>query len=247
MSAVIPMTPICFFIRQPRRTSWHFLTDHRTLLSVLQNLFNPPFIIAILIALTVHEWAHALVADRLGDPTPRSEGRLTLNPVAHLDPVGTLLFFLVSFGWGKPVPVNPRYFKHYKRDSALTAIAGPISNLILAILALVFINHVLPLFMHVGSTDRVGLFFSEVFFNLVLINLSLMAFNLLPIAPLDGSKVLEAFIPLRHEDAYHRFMQRGPMILLGILILERAFNIPILAMWMSAIVQGVIGVMMRVI
>ena len=208
---------------------------------------NAPFLIAILVALTVHEWAHALVADRLGDPTPRAAGRLSLNPIAHLDPVGTLLFFLVSFGWGKPVPVNPRYFKHYKRDSALTAIAGPLSNLIIAILALVIINHLLPLFVQVGSTDRVGLFLSEIFFNLVLINLSLMAFNLLPIAPLDGSKVLEAFIPLRHEDAYHRFMQRGPMILLAILIVERALNIPILATWMSVIVQGVIGVMMRVI
>lgn len=214
---------------------------------MLENLFNPPFIIAILVALTVHEWAHAFVADRLGDPTPRSEGRLTLNPIAHLDPVGTLLFFLVSFGWGKPVPVNARYFKHYKRDTALVAIAGPVSNLILAILALVFINHVLPLFVSVGSTDRIGLFLSEVFFNLVLINLSLMAFNLLPIAPLDGSKVLEAFIPLRHEDAYHRFMQRGPMILLALLILERAVNLPILATWMTLIVRGVIAVMMRAV
>ena len=213
----------------------------------MSTFLNPPFLIAILLALTVHEWAHALVADRLGDPTPRAAGRLSLNPIAHLDPVGTLLFFLVSFGWGKPVPVNPRYFKHYKRDSALTAIAGPLSNLIIAILALVIINHLLPLFVQVGSTDRVGLFLSEIFFNLVLINLSLMAFNLLPIAPLDGSKVLEAFIPLRHEDAYHRFMQRGPMILLAILIVERALNIPILATWMSVIVQGVIGVMMRVI
>ena len=214
---------------------------------MLTDLFNPPFIIAILTALTVHEWAHAFIADRLGDPTPRSEGRLTLNPIAHLDPVGTLLFFLVSFGWGKPVPINPRYFKHYKRDSALVAVAGPISNFILAVIALAIINHLLPLFIQAGSTDRVGLFFSEVFFNLVLINLSLMAFNLLPIAPLDGSKVLEAFIPLRYEDAYHRFMQRGPMILLALLILERAVNLPILATWMTLIVRGVIGVMMRVV
>lgn len=213
----------------------------------MSSLFNPPFIIAILIALTVHEWAHAFVADRLGDPTPRGEGRLTLNPIAHLDPIGTLLFFLVSFGWGKPVPINPRYFRHYKRDAALTAIAGPVSNLILAILGLLIINHVLPLLVQVGSSDRIGLFFSEVLFNLVLINLSLMAFNLLPIAPLDGSKVLEAFIPLRHEDAYHRFMQRGPMILLAILILERVLNLPILATWMTLVVRGVMGVMMYVL
>ena len=85
---------------------------------------DPPFIIAVLVALTVHEYAHALVANWLGDATARQEGRLTLNPIAHLDPLGTLMFLLVRFGWGKPVPVNPRYFKQYRRDTALVAAAA---------------------------------------------------------------------------------------------------------------------------
>ena len=86
---------------------------------------NPIFILSILIALSVHEWAHAVAADRLGDSTARESGRLTLNPISHLDPIGTILFLTVGFGWGKPVPVDHRYFRRPKRDMAITAIAGP--------------------------------------------------------------------------------------------------------------------------
>ena len=96
---------------------------------------TPTFIISVLIALSVHEWAHGFTAHRLGDPTAKVEGRLTLNPLAHLDPIGTAMFLIVGFGWGKPVPVDPRYFKHYKRDTSLVALAGPASNLVLALLA----------------------------------------------------------------------------------------------------------------
>ena len=101
---------------------------------------NPIFILSILIALTVHEWAHAFVANRLGDPTAREMGRLTLNPIVHLDPMGTILFLLVGFGWGKPVPVNERYFHHPKRDTALVAAAGPVSNLVLAFIAFIALS-----------------------------------------------------------------------------------------------------------
>lgn len=216
-------------------------------------MFNPPFIIAILIALTVHEWAHALVADRLGDPTAREEGRLTLNPIAHLDPLGTLMFFLIHFGWGKPVPINPRNFRHIKRDSALVAIAGPVSNLMLAVISFAVLAFVAPDVMHVGSAEdllisqgigmRFSAFFTEILTNSLFINLGLMAFNLLPIAPLDGSKILEAFIPYRHADTYEMFLQRGPMILIGLLIAERLFNVPFLMLWISTIMDGVLRVM----
>lgn len=219
----------------------------------MSELFNPPFIIAILIALTVHEWAHAFTADRLGDPTPRSAGRLTLNPIAHLDPLGTLMFFLVHFGWGKPVPISPRYFKHPKRDSALTALAGPASNLVLAILSFVLIVWVTPESLSVGSASdllgspgfgvRLNQFFGEVLAKSLFINLALMAFNLLPIAPLDGSKILLPFIPLRYEDDYERFMMHGPFILIGLLIAERLFDFPLLAYWMESIINVVLGVM----
>lgn len=219
----------------------------------MSDLLNAPFIIAILAALTVHEWAHALVAYHLGDPTAKDEGRLTLNPIAHLDPLGTLMFFLVHFGWGKPVPINPRYFRHVQRDSALVALAGPLSNLVLAIasffLLLVVAPQILPgvsgealLFSH-GAGQQLRAFVAEVLANMLFINLALMAFNLLPIAPLDGSKILQAFIPLRYEDVYERFMARGPMILLGLIVAERALNISILTTWVSFIIDGVLRVM----
>ena len=220
----------------------------------MSSLLNPPFIIAILTALTVHEWAHALVADRLGDHTARDEGRLTLNPIAHLDPLGTMMFLLVRFGWGKPVPVNPRHFKNIRRDTALVALAGPVSNLILAILAFIALAFIAPQTMHIGTGedllftygfgDRFHAFVSQILANSLFINLGLMAFNLIPIAPLDGSKILESFIPYRFEAAYDRIMSRGPMILIGLLIAERALGFPILLWWISFIMDGVLNVLM---
>jgi Zn-dependent protease len=203
---------------------------------------DPIFIISILIALSVHEWAHGFAADALGDPTARYEGRLTLNPLAHLDPIGTVLFLLVGFGWGKPVPINPRYFKHPKRDIALTALAGPFSNLILFIIAFLGLMAV-----GMSSTGSVGIQFLQQFFQASIgVNLSLMAFNLLPIAPLDGSKILGAFIPLRYEDAYEDFMQKGPWILLALLLAEQLFGFPFLAFWIHAISNSVLSMMIGV-
>lgn len=217
---------------------------------MLSEVLNAPFLIAMLLALTVHEWAHAAVADRLGDHTARSEGRLTLNPIAHLDPIGTLMFFLVHFGWGKPVPVDPRNFSKPRRDTALVSIAGPCSNLLLAILAFLLLALFAPSVMHVGAVEellaspgvgqRIQAFFVQVLMNSLFINLGLMAFNLLPIAPLDGSKILHAFIPLRYEETYDSLMEKGPMILLALLVLERALNVPILLTWISFIMNAVL-------
>lgn len=219
----------------------------------MADLLNAPFIIAILIALTVHEWAHALVANWLGDPTAKEEGRLTLNPVAHLDPVGTLLFFIIHFGWGKPVPVNPRYFRHPRRDNALVALAGPLSNLIVAVVAFVLLTVIAPQMMHVASAEdllfthgtgtRLIAFGAQILANTLFINLGLMAFNLLPIAPLDGSKIIEPFIPERYHLEYGWFLQNGPFILIAILLVERGLNIPILLTWISVIIDGVLNVL----
>jgi len=204
---------------------------------------DPIFIISILIALSVHEWAHGFTADKLGDPTARYEGRITLNPLAHLDPIGTLLFLVVGFGWGKPVPINPRYFKHPKRDMALTALAGPFSNLMLFVLAFAGL-----MVVAMSSSGSVGMEFLQRFFSIsISVNLSLMAFNLLPIAPLDGSKILGAFIPLRYEDIYEDFMQKGPFILLGLLVAEQLFNFPLLAFWIHSISNGVLNVMLALV
>jgi Zn-dependent protease len=208
---------------------------------------DPPFIIAVLIALTVHEYAHGLVAYWLGDPTAKHEGRLTLNPVAHLDPLGTLMFLLIRFGWGKPVPVNPRYFKHYRRDTALVAVAGPVSNLLIAVGAYIVLFALasrLPqvgdiLFGAVEGNPALRLVI-ETLRTSVIINLGLMAFNLLPIAPLDGSKILGAFVPLKYEDQYEQYLQYGTYVLLSLLILERLFNVPILLGWIYGIINPIL-------
>jgi len=212
---------------------------------------NPTYIIAILIALSVHEFAHGYVARRLGDPTAENAGRLTLNPLSHLDPIGALLFLLVGFGWAKPVPVNPAYFRHPKRDNALVALAGPASNLLLAFLAFMGLLLVAP--KELGSVPNllslqttgsvIQVFLIQVLSGSLFVNLALMAFNLLPIAPLDGSKILQGFIPLRHELQYERFMQYGPFILLGLLLFESFLPIPLLTGWVFGIVQGVLLLM----
>ncbi len=217
---------------------------------MMSDLLDPPFLIAILVALTVHEFAHAFVADRLGDPTARNEGRLTLNPIAHLDPMGTLMFFLVHFGWGKPVPIDPRYFKHFKRDTALVAIAGPLSNLILAVLSFIGLAILAPQVLHAvsgeellvlnGAGGRIIAFIVEVLGQSLFLNLGLMAFNLIPIAPLDGSKIIHPFIPLRYETVYERFLDQGPMILIVLLVLERALNMPIFVAWISFVIDVVL-------
>ncbi len=207
---------------------------------------DAPFIIAVLAALTIHEYAHGWVAYKLGDPTAKHEGRLTLNPIAHLDPLGTLMFLFVRFGWGKPVPVNPRYFKHYRRDSALVALAGPASNLLLAFAVFALYLFVAPRgtqFLAVPDSGPLPSFFFSILTTSILINLGLMAFNLLPIAPLDGSKILAAFIPLKYEDQYEQLMRYGAYILLGLLILERIFNVPILLGWIYGIINPILNLM----
>ena len=212
---------------------------------------NPIFILSILIALTVHEWAHAFVANRLGDPTAREMGRLTLNPIVHLDPMGTILFLLVGFGWGKPVPVNERYFHHPKRDTALVAAAGPVSNLVLAFIAFIALSllglsvegdSILSFLFQPSGENTLTTFFTQFFLSSVFVNLGLMAFNLLPIAPLDGSKVLHMFIPLRYENTYEDLMRWGPYILLFLLIAERFVHVSILSAWIETIMMFVLTV-----
>ena len=147
----------------------------------------------LIAAISVHEFFHAFMADHLGDPTPRLAGRLTLDPRAHLDPLGTLLLFFVGFGWGKPVPFDPFNLKDPKRDSAIISFAGPMSNLLMAILASIFIRfaNFLP-FLFISSilTQVLSLF---VYFNVML-----AVFNLLPVHPLDGFKVVAGLLPKKY-------------------------------------------------
>jgi len=162
---------------------------------------------AVIIALSFHEFAHAWVADKLGDLTPRFTGRLTINPLAHLDILGTIMLLFFRFGWAKPVMINPDNFKKPKRDMALVALSGPMMNLLLAFLFAIPFR----LGIHMGwATERF-------FFNALIINISLMVFNLIPLPPLDGSRIVSYF--LSHKiDKYYREIERYGMIILLLLI-----------------------------
>ena len=165
---------------------------------------------AFLVAVTVHELAHGLVADRLGDPTARRHGRLTLNPLAHLDPLGALAFFLTRFGWAKPVPVNAYNLRHPRRDMAWIAVAGPISNLLAALLALlawVLVGSTAPLLMQVTLLDDL----LQAMFRL---NVLLAIFNLIPLPPLDGGHFLPFLLPPRWAGLVRPLEQYGPLLLL---------------------------------
>lgn len=164
---------------------------------------------AVLLALALHEYAHAVAAVRLGDPTPRLQGRLTLNPLAHLDPFGTIMLFLFSFGWAKPVIVDPRNFRNPRRDMMWVALAGPVSNILLAFA----LSRVAPYILAFvpPSAVRATFLFLQVSIQL---NIWLAVFNMLPVPPLDGSKVLAGLLPARHAYRYLMFERYGPIVLL---------------------------------
>ena len=172
----------------------------------------------ILFALTIHEFAHAWLADRLGDPTPRAMGRVTLNPIPHIDPLGALVFVIARFGWGKPVVINPLNFKDPKKGELLVAAAGPASNFLSAM--------VLGLAHRILSPVAVaGPMWAEIVITMlylgVWINLALAAFNMLPIFPLDGSKVLKGLLPLKQALELSSFERVGPIVLLGLIMIGR--------------------------
>jgi len=151
----------------------------------------PYVVVALIVAATVHEYAHAYVADRLGDPTPRAQGRLTLNPLAHLDPVGALLILIFRFGWAKPVPINPANFTNWRRDTMLVAAAGPLANITL--LFIVGIPYKLGL-LDIGAAAA-AMPIDRLLQVMLQINAMLAVFNLIPIPPLDGSKILMGLLP----------------------------------------------------
>jgi Zn-dependent protease len=182
---------------------------------MIENLLNNPvalvlWIGVIILGITLHEAAHSYMARYLGDPTPEQMGRTTLDPLAHLDPLGTVLIFIVGFGWGKPAPFNPTYFKHYKRDIALTAVAGPVTNVTLSLLAAFLLKLTLPF----SGLDIL----QEFLYIAVYANLILALFNLIPVPPLDGSKVLYAVIPDSLDHLYAQYERLGPILLIVVLL-----------------------------
>lgn len=190
----------------------------------------------VLFSLSVHEFSHGLAAYAVGDKTAKYSGRLSLNPLAHLDPFGAICLFLFGFGWAKPVPVNPWNFKNKKGGMILTALAGPFSNFLLAFIAMVIYTLLGGLrFSSASFGFTLASVFYELAYYMIMINLGLGLFNLIPIPPLDGSKVLTAILP---ERTYFKLMdyERYGFIILIILINTPIFNI-LLSMCQSAVID----------
>ncbi|WP_443082271.1 site-2 protease family protein [Thermodesulfitimonas autotrophica] len=173
---------------------------------------------AVVVGLTVHEFAHGWVADRCGDPTARYAGRLTLNPLKHVDPVGLLLLYLAGFGWARPVPVNPYNFRDRRQGLLLVSLAGPVANLGVALLAAVLL----------GLSGMGNPTLNDLLRVMIWINVVLAVFNLLPVPPLDGSKVLAALVPGRQEWLY--WLEQYGIIILVVLVFS-----------------GIIGLLLKVV
>tara|TARA_B100001123_G_scaffold49212_1_gene50237 strand:- start:965 stop:1582 length:618 start_codon:yes stop_codon:yes gene_type:complete len=173
----------------------------------------PPEVLFLLIpvllfALVFHEFSHAWIANKLGDPTARYAGRLTLNPIAHLDPIGGLMILFVGFGWAKPVPVDPRYLKNPREDMMKIAFAGPASNLLLAFIA--------------GSILRFGFFQGSIAMMIILftqINIMLAVFNMIPVSPLDGSQIFSGLLIRTNPELVRNLQIYGPQILLAAILI----------------------------
>lgn len=182
-------------------------------------------VLAVIIALSVHEFSHGYAAYKLGDHTAKSMGRLSLNPMAHLDPIGTLMLLLVGFGWARPVPINTRYFQKPRRDIAITSIAGPASNFIVAFAAMFF--YALTTFIAVNvitvTASNVTTFniILTMFYYIASLNLGLGLFNLIPLPPLDGSNVLMSLLPPAAAQKYSQIRYYSQYIFIALIVMSR--------------------------
>ena len=200
----------------------------------LTTLFTNPilffvFAASLVLAITIHEYMHAWMADRLGDPTPRLQKRVTLNPLAHLDPLGTIAILITNFGWGRPVEFDPYNLRHPRRDSALIALAGPCSNLFLALVGAAMLR-----FFNIPDLPSIFLYI------FIPINVSLLIFNLLPIHPLDGGKILAGILPESYAEEWDEFQAKYGLFLLLALLLPIANGVSPLARLLLPIREAVL-------
>jgi len=170
----------------------------------------------IIVALSLHEFAHAWMSNKMGDPTPRNQGRLTINPLAHIDPLGFLALIICGFGWGKPVEINPAYYKNRRRDEIFVGLAGVSMNLIIAILFSFPTKWIYSAYISSGSALMETIFY--IFYYTVMINLCLMIFNLIPVPPLDGWDVVNQITNLQKYSWYWNVYRYGSYILIALIL-----------------------------
>jgi Zn-dependent protease len=218
---------------------------------MITQLFNNPLglaflIIGLLVAITVHEFSHAYAADRLGDPTPRLMGRLTLNPLAHLDLIGTIMLLLVRFGWGKPVVFDPYNLRSPRRDSAIISIAGPISNFLTAGVCAILVRLLFTLRLPLLSGSFSELFvylFLGLLQSMIVLNVMLGVFNLVPIHPLDGFKIVEGILPDRYARQWKELEGYGFIFLL-FLILPIFGSVAPINRIISPVIDFILGILL---
>lgn len=195
----------------------------------------------IITGIAFHEWAHAFSSDRLGDPTPRRQGRLTLNPMAHIDPIGFLCLILIGFGWGIPVPIDPTYYKNKRRDEAIVSLSGVTTNFLLAAIFLLIIKAIATIQPGFTASDSMGGIVVDMLQYGAWINIVLMVFNLIPLPPLDGFGLLTQIFNLRKYHWYYTIMRYGNLFLMALIFLGGSHYI------LTPAVQAIYGFLTRLI
>jgi len=199
-------------------------------------------IVTLVIAFTVHEFAHAWIANAFGDRTPKDNGRLTLNPLVHLDLFGSLLLLVAGFGWAKPVPVNPYALNRHSRSAFMwVSLAGPLSNLGMAILAAIPLRFGLIQYQ-ISSSKFIPTAY-EFAIEFIVINLALMLFNLIPLAPLDGEKVLDFLLPANLRQGWNKIKPYGPIILLALVFVLPLIGIDMISMILTPALSGILRIL----
>ena len=203
---------------------------------------NPIFFlfwaVGLILAITIHEFAHAFTAEKLGDPTPRLQGRLTLNPLKHLDPLGTLMLLLTRFGWGKPVQFDPFNLASPRRDAALISLAGPVSNLLTATLLSLLIR-----LSYFGLGPHPAIALEVIFTPTIFLSVALAIFNLLPIHPLDGGKIITGFLPKDLAAEWDHILNQYGFIILILLILPISGISPVSAL-LTPVISFIINLLL---